>query len=224
MTAAAPRARLTYFAGWGLAEQTRWMLAAADVEWEQVSLQNHAQFLDLRSKGRLLFGQLPLLEIDGLDLVQSQAMVRYVGRRGGMAGKTPAEEALVDMVCDGVKDARGSVVSFPFEQDQNLATMKLPQNVQRHLDCFEVILQRGSGQVVASGISTADVLLGELGHELLEIRPDALDRHPFMRALHDKVVKLPGVDKYLRSTLRYPLPRGDVGRVYVANVGQVLGR
>ena len=30
------------------------------------------EFLNLRKEGKLLFGQLPLLEIDGLRLVQSQ--------------------------------------------------------------------------------------------------------------------------------------------------------
>ena len=31
------------------------------------------EFLALRQEGKLMFGQLPLLEIDGLRLVQSQA-------------------------------------------------------------------------------------------------------------------------------------------------------
>ena len=63
--------RLTYFHGWGLAEQARWVLAATGVEWEQVGLDTRQQFLDLRDKPNspLLFGQMPLLEIDGLELV-----------------------------------------------------------------------------------------------------------------------------------------------------------
>ena len=64
--------RLTYFAGWGLAEQTRWVLAATGVEWEQVALETHEEFTALRDDGSLLFRQLPLLEIDGLKLTQSQ--------------------------------------------------------------------------------------------------------------------------------------------------------
>ncbi len=86
------KARLTYFRGWGLAEQVRWVLSAAGAEWEQVGLETNEQFEALKKGGRLLFGQLPLLEIDGLELVQSQAMVRHVARRAGLSGKTPAEE------------------------------------------------------------------------------------------------------------------------------------
>ena len=64
--------RLTYFEGWGLAEQARWMLAASDIAFEQVALQEHADFAALRDSGALMFRQLPLVEIDGLKLVQSQ--------------------------------------------------------------------------------------------------------------------------------------------------------
>ena len=62
--------KLTYFHGWGLAEPARWMLAASGIDFEQVNLNAHAEFESLRSSGMLLFGQLPLLEIDGLQLVR----------------------------------------------------------------------------------------------------------------------------------------------------------
>ena len=64
-------AKLTYFHGWGLAEPARWMLSATGIEFEQVNLDAHAEFEQLRSSGILLFGQLPLLEIDGLNLVHA---------------------------------------------------------------------------------------------------------------------------------------------------------
>ncbi len=34
--------------------------------------------------GKLLFSAVPLLEVDGLQLVETQAIVRYVGRRRGL--------------------------------------------------------------------------------------------------------------------------------------------
>ena len=89
-------ATFSYFHGWGLGEQIRWMLAAtlykcrddhsasgtgkdgaaaavqADGDttgWINVGLDTHEQFLTLRKEGKLLFNQLPLLEIDGMRLV-----------------------------------------------------------------------------------------------------------------------------------------------------------
>lgn len=37
----------------------------------------------------------------------SQAMLRYVAMKGNLWGQTPEESALVDMVAEGIKDARG---------------------------------------------------------------------------------------------------------------------
>jgi len=61
--------KLTYFHGWGLAEPARWMLAASGIDFVQVNLSTHAEFESLKSSGTLLFGQLPLVEIDGHQLV-----------------------------------------------------------------------------------------------------------------------------------------------------------
>ncbi len=54
------------------------MLAATEIDFKQVALNTYSEFDALRESGQLLFRQLPLLELDGLFLVQSQAIVRYV--------------------------------------------------------------------------------------------------------------------------------------------------
>ena len=50
------------------------------------------------------FGQVPVLEVDGVQLAQSQAIGRYVARLNGMAGKDDMEQAFADMHVDHVKD------------------------------------------------------------------------------------------------------------------------
>ena len=221
--------RLTYFAGYGLAEQVRWMMAASEITFEQVALQSHEEFLQLRRDGKLLFGQLPLLEIDGLRLVQSQAMVRYVAQRGKLCGTTLAESALVDMVAEGIKDARGLVVSFPFVGPGEQANLiaDIPQRTAKQLQPLEALIQsRENGTVgfLATGLSAADVLLAELAEELLEMRSDALALYPKITKLHKQVTDLPQMQRYLKSPARYPFPKGNVGLVYVQNVDTVLNR
>eukprot|EP00928_Gymnodinium_smaydae_P031754 TRINITY_DN23207_c0_g1_i1.p1 TRINITY_DN23207_c0_g1~~TRINITY_DN23207_c0_g1_i1.p1 ORF type:complete len:225 (+),score=47.13 TRINITY_DN23207_c0_g1_i1:49-723(+) len=221
--------RLTYFQGYGLAEQLRWTMAAAGIEWEQVALSQHAQFAALRDGGSLLFGQLPLLEIDGLKLTQSQAMVRYVARRAGLTGKGPAEEALVDMVCEAVKDARGPVVGYPF-QDRRAVEAELPRHFAKLGPRFESILASNvrfaeAPGILASGLTVADVLLGELAEEMVQINGRILDPYPRLAAVRQRVLQLPGVAAYLASNRRFPFPKDDrVAREYVANVSTVLGR
>ena len=36
---------------------------------------------------QLVFGQLPLLQIDGHEIVQSQAAVRYLAKKAGLLGR-----------------------------------------------------------------------------------------------------------------------------------------
>ena len=223
------RPRLTYFAGWGLAEQTRWVMAACDVEWDQVALASHGEFASLRDGDVLAFGQLPLLEIDGLRLVQSQAIVRYVARRGGLlagggGGGDAAESATIDMVAEAVRDARSGLTAYPFSIDGPAHAAECRAKLLgKQLPYLEAALRRGGGTVVPSGLSYADVLIAEmlegyigfLGHGLI-------DDLPWLKALRDRVLALDGVAKYLTSDRRYPFPRGEVGRAYVANVNAVL--
>ena len=48
----------------------------------------------LRDNGFLEFNQVPLLRIDGMNIVQTQAIVRYLARKHGLYGKTAKEDAL----------------------------------------------------------------------------------------------------------------------------------
>lgn len=217
---------LTYFGGYGLAEQIRWMLAAGDIEWNQVALKTHEEFLDLRKAGKLFFGQLPLLEIDGLRLVQSQAMLRYVAQRAGLWGKDLAESALVDMVAEGIRDARSIVVSFPFTDDQAGLAAEAPSRVAKQMMALEVNIRKHADGTFGflPRFSAADVLLAELVEELVNIRADSVNRYPSCAALHKQVVALPRIQAYLSGPQRYPFPRGQVRDDYVNNVQTVLGR
>jgi glutathione S-transferase len=55
------------------------------------------------SERQLPFGQLPLLQIDGLELVQSQVIVRYLAKRGNMAGLNSADEIKCDMIAETIR-------------------------------------------------------------------------------------------------------------------------
>jgi len=60
-------ATLYYFAGRGLADQVRWVLAASNIEFTQKVITTRAKFLKM-SERQLPFEQLPLLQIDGLEV------------------------------------------------------------------------------------------------------------------------------------------------------------
>ncbi len=50
------------------------------------------------------FGQVPILEVDGQVLAQSNAIARYLARKHGLAGKDEWEQAQADMYADNIHD------------------------------------------------------------------------------------------------------------------------
>lgn len=89
---------LHYFAGRGLADQARWLLAASGIKFRQVVVDTHEKFKVMVDSKILMFGQMPLLQIDGINIVQSQAIVRYLARRGNLVGSSPQVIMIINLV------------------------------------------------------------------------------------------------------------------------------
>lgn len=218
--------RLTYVKGHGLAEQARWLLSASGDEWEQVGFETNAEFLKLQTDGKLLFNQVPLLEIDGLNLVQGQAMMRYLSRRGGLDGKTDAEKVHIDMVCENIKDLCGPAGSLAWTDDKEAVHKKANDLVTKFFPHLEKLLVKNNGQFVESGLSTADICLAEMVHNLVTdgklVSEEVLATYPSILAMYQRVVALPGIATYLGSNKRYSFPHGVDGLALVENVKVTL--
>ncbi|KAJ1351580.1 hypothetical protein KIN20_007656, partial [Parelaphostrongylus tenuis] len=89
--------KLIYFDGRGLAECARQLFALGDQPYEDVRLSKE-QFASL--KASLPFGQVPVLEVDGKQIAQSQAINRYLGRTFGLTGRDAIEDAIIDSLSD----------------------------------------------------------------------------------------------------------------------------
>ena len=70
------------------------MLAATNVSFTHRKIDTRQAFVTLADK-QLLFGQMPMLQIDNIDIVQSQAIVRYLANRAGIAGSNAVESCQV---------------------------------------------------------------------------------------------------------------------------------
>eukprot|EP00746_Dinoflagellata_sp_MGD_P008976 gnl/MRDRNA2_/MRDRNA2_118065_c0_seq1.p1 gnl/MRDRNA2_/MRDRNA2_118065_c0~~gnl/MRDRNA2_/MRDRNA2_118065_c0_seq1.p1 ORF type:complete len:396 (+),score=59.21 gnl/MRDRNA2_/MRDRNA2_118065_c0_seq1:48-1190(+) len=213
------KGRLTSFAGpgiegRGLAEQARWLLAATGVQWEEAVYQKNRQGLSS------LYRKLPMVEIDGLQLVQSEAIVQYVAKRGGISGQNPEEESLIDTICQAIQCARGPLVHFavlPSREKPGLQA-SLKSHMAKHFCHFQVMLEdKPHKGFVKSGLSVADVLLAELVEGMLRMDARVVDAsllqfYPRVRMLHKYVVELPSIAAYLSSRgdrVSMSLSRGD---------------
>ena len=211
--------RLTYFRGRGRAETTRWLLAAMDIDFESVALETGDQLNELRASGKLLFNQIPLLEMDGLCLTQSIALVQYLARKGSLYGDSPKEAAKCDMVHGVCRDFAGPPMARCFKSDSSAAVQDMQNCLNKFGPFLESLIGEG-GFTVGSRLSFADVLLAEALTSYMECIEGALDLYPKLKGLQARVVSLPGVRRYLSSKKRWPLP----GDEYVINVARVLQR
>lgn len=78
------------------------MLAASDISFTQKTISSRAQYLKMTER-QLPFGQLPLLQIDGIEIVQTQAIIRYLARRAKLTGETPAEEMKCEVLVETIR-------------------------------------------------------------------------------------------------------------------------
>ena len=100
---ATPSLRLTYLDIKGYAEPIRLALTVGDIPFEDVRT-DYAGVHALRESGRLPFGQVPLLEIDGVPHCQSLALLRYAGIASGLY--PPELQLRVDGVEETLQDIR----------------------------------------------------------------------------------------------------------------------
>lgn len=214
-------AKLTYFRGRGRAETTRWMLAAAGVEFVNLPIDTAEELAALRAAGKLPFDQMPLLELDGHHLSQSSAMIRYLARRGGLYGANDRDAMWADMIAGAVADFAETAMQAAFKPSAEIATAELETRFAKFGPRFEArIAAQGSGFCAAGRMTFADVVLAEALSSYLEWLPGLLERTPGLKALYEKVTSDPLIASYLASDLRYPKPDDD----YVIAAARVLRR
>ncbi|KAI8521855.1 hypothetical protein Bbelb_016090 [Branchiostoma belcheri] len=118
-----PAYKLTYFNGRGTAEIVRLVFAAAGIEYEDVRIEKpEEQWPELKPKTPM--GQVPILEVDGTMLCQSNSIARYVAKVAGLAGKTPLDQARVDMIMDGMDDVgkKGNATHWEKDEEKKVTT------------------------------------------------------------------------------------------------------
>ncbi|KAG7357561.1 glutathione S-transferase, N-terminal domain containing protein [Nitzschia inconspicua] len=100
-----PRLKLYYFDIKGKGEPIRLLCAYAGIDIEDYRFVTRDEFLAMREGTRLPFSQVPMLEVDGKhSLVQSCAIMRYLGKLGGLYPVDPIQAAKVDALMEQETD------------------------------------------------------------------------------------------------------------------------
>jgi glutathione S-transferase len=197
------------------------MLAVSQIKFENVAIDTPEALAALRATGKLPFDQMPLMEIDGLNLSQSSAMIRYLARRGGYYGETDADALWCDMIAGAVADFGEAAILAAFQPTAEIAVTLLTARFEKFGPVFEAqLVKNDTGYCVGNRLTFADVVLAEALTGYLEWVPGILVDTPMLAALHGQVLCQPGIAAYLNSAQRYPM----AGDTYVIDAARVLQR
>ena len=215
---------MTYFDGRGLGERIRYLLAETNTDYEERIITKD-MLAQLRENGDLLFMQLPLLEIDGLKLIQSGAILRYLARKHGLYGRNAQEATTCDMLEGGMRDFIEKFMGRPFQQDKDkFVAEKVEPYVDRYLKPLNAMMQRNNGGekkgfILGDHINFPDLLVLESLEYMTELFPSYLPQYPFLEAFYQRMLERPAIKSFRSSSQHKPLSDD----VYAAHVSEVLG-
>jgi len=200
---ATPKLKLTYFSGRGRAEITRWIFAEAGIEFED----NRIEGKDWgKLKDSTPYGQLPLLEVDGVTLAQSSAIERYAARLGGVAGKNDLENAKADSIVEALHDAIKNFMAAAFTKDKDeqakLFTAYWAGDWAKWGAILEKVLKsnnEGKGYFVGDGVTFADLHFGVIAENLTGANKDAFKDFPLLGALAERVQKRDNIAAWIKK-------------------------
>nr|XP_060644427.1 glutathione S-transferase A4-like [Anolis sagrei ordinatus] len=203
--------RLYYFNGRGRMESIRWLLAAAGVEFEEVFLETRQQYEKLLNDGFLLFQQVPMVEIDGMRLVETRAILNYIAAKHNLYGRDMKERAIIDMYVEGTTDLMAIIrVHFklsPKEKEENLKLI-IERAMKRYFPVYEKVLKdHGQPFLLGTQFTWADVQLIEAILMTEEKEPGILSEFPFLQAFKARMCEVPTIKTFLQpGSQRKPPP------------------
>ncbi|NWZ01394.1 GSTA1 transferase, partial [Loxia curvirostra] len=206
--------KLHYFNGRGRMEPIRWLLAAAGVEFEESFLEKKEDLTKLQKDGSLLFQQVPMVEIDGMKLVQTRAIANYIATKYNLYGKDMKERALIDMYVEGMFDLNELLMTYGFlpadKKEEHFANM-MDKAENRYFPVFEKVLKdHGNDFLVGSQLSRADIQLLEIILMAEEWKPDTLAKFPVLQSFKARLSNIPTIKKFLQpGSQRKPLIQAE---------------
>lgn len=202
-----PKLKLTYFDVKGSAEPVRLALHLAGIDFED----NRVRMADWPAlKPSVPSGQLPFLTVNGKDISQSKAIIRYVG---GLTKTMPCdwiEAAKVESILGFMGDIDAAVTpSYYMQGDAQLAARKVlaEETLPPMYTKLEAMINE-HGYLYGNSITMADLKLSVMhstirSGRLTGIPTTLLDAYPKITALAQRVADLPAIKAYeakLRTT------------------------
>jgi len=202
-----------YFDVRGRAEVARLIMEELGITYTDTKV-NRDDMKVLKTTGDLAFGQVPLLKHGSLKLVQSNSIIRYLGRKNNRYGSSAEERAHIDVALDGAEDIRLRYLNLIYAEKLNDAakTKHLEEVAKPWLGFMEAMLAKndgGKGFLVGNQISIADFSVYEELDKTSRIFPDILSQYPLLKGFKQRIELIPRIAAYLQSGRRPAAVNGN---------------
>jgi glutathione S-transferase len=199
--------KLTYFDfDGGRGEPARLALSIGGVPFEdqRIGVKDWPTFRD-----KTPFLAMPILEVDGKAVTQSNSILRYVGKLIGLYPKDEWQAFLCDEVMDACEDIGtrlGNTINMPDAAKKATREELSAERIPRYLTQLQARLQAAGGEYFADGrLTVADLKVFNLSRWLRSgvldhIPKDIVDRSAPLLVKHlERVASHPKVAEYYKS-------------------------
>ena len=163
--------KLYYFDIYGRAEAIRMALTYAKVPFEDVRITGE-DLQKMKAEGKLTYGQVPALELDGEFYTQSYAILRMLGKKYGLYPEDEKVAQRVDAVMDYIYDLGKkfeATMTKPTEEEKKEAALEVINGAMKDLvkTIDTLIAKNGNWHVVGDKLTIADIMVGCLCYNSL---------------------------------------------------------
>nr|ADC32118.1 glutathione S-transferase sigma [Antheraea pernyi] len=195
-----PKVATYYFPIKALGEGQRMLLAYGGQEFEdkRIPMEEWPEF-----KPKTLFGQMPVLEIDGKQYAQSTAICRYLGRKYGLNGADLEEDFEIDQNVEFFNDIRSNAAAYHYEKDEAVKARKLAEFRELKytflIEKLNEILEKNNGHIALGKLTWGDFVFAGL-YDYLKLmlqEPNLDEKYPIFKKTVEAVTSLPKVKAYI---------------------------
>lgn len=198
-----PHYKFHYFNGRGRGEISRLILTAAGEKFEDIryEIEDWPKY-----KSQMPLGQVPVLDVDGVQIPQSMAIARYLAREHNMAGSNSLDQAKVEAVADSASDLLnklGPIIWYQ-EEPQKSESLKtfFADELPKHLVNLETLAKSysdGDTFFVGKQLTLADLYVYDVLENIVKIDKNILSKYAWLDANRKEIEKNSRIAAYLKD-------------------------
>ena len=194
--------KLYYFPGRGGAEPIRFVLAQAEIKYEDIRY-GHDKWPEF--KPQTPFGVMPVLEEDGKMLGGSMVIARYLGEKYKLAGSNAWENAQIANIADFIADFVKELAKLYYEKDEDrkkeILSKFQAEAVPKYLGKLNELANNDTSFLWANKLTYADLALFAVLERNVgfyrALTGDDLSAYPALQKFVDTISAQPKIAKWI---------------------------